>query len=180
MKLIIIYGPEATGKLTIAKALAQQTRFRLFHNHISVDVAKVLFDFGDEAFSQLIWDVRLLVFEHAARANVPGLIFTWAYSHPDFLPYLDRIKSVLAVYDVEMCYVFVSCSVEELKRRVIQQDRSIVGKINSIEALEKQLDKKNHQVIPGTLSLIIDNTDLSPADAAQIIMAHYQFEKSED
>ena len=152
MKLIIIYGPEATGKLTIAKALAQQTRFRLFHNHISVDVAKVLFDFGDEAFSQLIWDVRLLVFEHAARANVPGLIFTWAYSHPDFLPYLDRIKSVLAVYDVEMCYVFVSCSVEELKRRVIQQDRSIVGKINSIEALERHLDKKKHQVIPSTHS----------------------------
>jgi deoxyadenosine/deoxycytidine kinase len=180
MKLVIIYGPEATGKLTIAKTLAHSTGFRLFHNHVSVDVAKVLFDFEDEAFSQLIWDVRLLVFEHAARAKVPGLIFTWAYSHPDFLPYLDRIKSALANYDVELCYVFVSCSLEELKRRVIQQDRSIVGKINSIEALEKQLDKKNHQVIPGTDSLIIDNTNLSPEDATRLIMSHYQFEKSEE
>ena len=76
--------------------------------------------------------------------------------------------------------MFVSCSVEELKRRVIQQDRSIVGKINSVEALERQLDKKHHQVIPDTDSLIIDNTDLAPEDAAQLIMAHYQFEKSED
>jgi len=49
MQLVIIYGPEASGKLTIARALAQQTHFRLFHNHISVDVAKTLFDFGDEA-----------------------------------------------------------------------------------------------------------------------------------
>ena len=123
--------------------------------------------------------MRLLVFEYAARAHVPGLIFTWAYSHPDFLPYLDRIRSTLAEYQTEICYVFVSCSVGELKRRVIQHDRSIVGKINSVEALERQLDKKNHQVIPGTDSLIIDNTDLSPEAAAQLIMPHYQFEKSE-
>jgi shikimate kinase len=176
MKLVIIYGPEATGKLTIAKVLARQTGFRLFHNHVSVDVAKVLFDFGEEAFSQLIWDVRLLVFEHAARAKVPGLIFTWAYSHPDFLPYLDRITSTLANYDVELCYVFVTCSLEELKRRVIQQDRGTVGKINSIEALERQLDKKHHQVIPGTDSLVIDNTNQLPEDVAQKIIVHYHFE----
>ena len=176
MKLVIIYGPEATGKLTIAKVLAQQTGFRLFHNHVSVDVARVLFDFGEDAFSQLIWDVRLLVFEHAARANVSGLIFTWAYSHPDFLPYLERIKSALAKYPVEICYVFVSCSVEELKRRVLQADRGTVGKINSIEALERQLDRKHHQVIPGTHSLIIDNTNLLPAEVAQKIVVHYHFE----
>jgi hypothetical protein len=176
LKLVIIYGPEATGKLTIAKALAQQTGFRIFHNHVSVDVAKVLFDFGEEAVSQLIWDVRLLVFEHAARANVPGLIFTWAYSHPDFLPYLDRVKSVMAKYPVEICYVFVSCSIEELKRRVIQADRGSVGKINSIDALERQLGKKNHQVIPGTDSLVIDNTNLLPEDVAQKIIVHYHFE----
>ena len=179
MKLVIIYGPEASGKLTIAKALAQKTGFRLFHNHVSVDVAKALFDFGDEAFSQLIWDVRLLVFEYAARAKLPGLIFTWAYSHPDFLPYLDRIRSVMANYQVEICYVFVSCSVEELKRRVVQQDRSTVGKINSIEALERQLDKKNHQVNPDTDSLVIDNTNLSPEDVAHKIMARYHFETSQ-
>ncbi|MBV7333655.1 hypothetical protein KFU94_36565 [Chloroflexi bacterium TSY] len=64
MKLIIIYGSEASGKLTIAKQLAEKTGFRLFHNHVSVDVARSLFDFGDEGFSELIWDVRLTVFEH--------------------------------------------------------------------------------------------------------------------
>jgi shikimate kinase len=176
MKLIIIYGPEATGKLTIATALAQQTGYRLFHNHVSVDVARVLFDFGEDAFSQLIWDVRLLVFEHAARANVPGLIFTWAYSHPDFLPYLKRIQSAMAHYPVDICYVFVSCAVEELKRRVLQQDRSLVGKINSVEALERQWGRKNYQAIPGTDTLVIDNTSLPPEEVVRQIIAHYQLE----
>ena len=180
MKLVIIYGPEASGKLTIARALAQKTGFRLFHNHVSVDVAKVLFDFGEEAFSQLIWDVRLLVFEHAARAKVPGLIFTWAYSHPDFLPYLERIRTVMANYQAEICYVFLSCSVEELKRRVLQPDRNTIGKINSIEALEKQWGKKNYQVIPGTDTLVIDNTLMPPAEVVQQIMTHYQFEISRE
>jgi shikimate kinase len=180
MKLVIIYGPEASGKLTIARALAQKTGFRLFHNHVSVDVAKVLFDFGEEAFSQLIWDVRLLVFEHAARAKVPGLIFTWAYSHPDFLPYLERIRTVMANYQAEICYVFLSCSIEELKRRVLQPDRNTIGKINSIEALEKQWGKKNYQVIPGTDTLVIDNTLMPPAEVVQQIMTHYQFQISRE
>jgi hypothetical protein len=54
-----------------------------------------------------------------------------------------------------------------------------VGKINSIEALERQLDKKNHQVIPDTDSLVIDNTNLSPEDVARKIMARYHFETSQ-
>jgi deoxyadenosine/deoxycytidine kinase len=127
MKLVIIYGPEASGKLTIARALAQETGFRLFHNHVSIDVAKVLFEYGADAFSQLTWDVRLLVFDHAARAGVSGLIFTWAYSHPDFLPYLEQIRTVIEKHHGEICYVFVSCSIEELRKRVLQPDRGIVG-----------------------------------------------------
>ncbi|MBI3942357.1 MAG: AAA family ATPase [Chloroflexi bacterium] len=164
MKLVIIYGPEATGKLTIAKKLAEETGFRLFHNHVSIDVARTLFDFGDPEFSALTWDVRILVFEYAAKANIPGLVFTWAYSHPDFLPYLQRIREVMDKYQGEIYYVFVTCSVEELKRRVLQADRNQTGKINSVEALERQLQKKNHQVIPDTETLVIDNTALSPAE----------------
>jgi shikimate kinase len=173
MKLVIIYGPEATGKLTIAKVLARETGFRLFHNHVSIDVARTLFEFGSEELSQLTWDVRMLVFEYAARSNIPGLIFTWAYSHPDFLPYLNRVRTMIKRYQGEICYVFVSCSVDELKRRVLQPDRSMLGKISSVDDLERQLHKKNHQVIPDTDTLVIDNTDLSPEQVVRKIMMHY-------
>jgi shikimate kinase len=180
MKLVIIYGPEATGKLTIAKALAQATGFRLFHNHISIDVARSLFEFETAEFGALNWAVRLLVFEHAAKANLPGLIFTWAYSHPDFLPYLNQLRAAVAPYQTEICYVFVSCSVEALQERVLQPDRQVAGKINSIEALTRQLRRKNHQVIPDTDTLAIDNTHVSPAAVVQQIIDHYQFQAAED
>jgi hypothetical protein len=173
MKLIIIYGPEATGKLTVAKKLAAETGFRLFHNHISVDVARTLFDFDTKEFSDLIWDVRLLVFEHAAKANFPGLIFTWAYSHPDFLPYLNRIKTVVTRYRGTIHYVFVSCSVEEAERRVVQKDRSTVGKITSVESLQRQFQKKHYCVIPDTDTLAIDNTNLAPDEVVNRILTHF-------
>ncbi|MEM7128862.1 MAG: hypothetical protein AAF702_21185 [Chloroflexota bacterium] len=173
MKLIIIYGSEATGKLTIAKKLAEKTEFRLFHNHVSIDVAKVLFTFGMEGFSELVWDVRISVFEHAAKWNIPGLIFTWAYSHPDFLPYLERIQTAIDTYGGEIYYVYIHCSYEELKRRVIEADRADVGKINSVAELKRQRELKNHQPIPDTDSLMIDNTSLSPDAVIEKIINHY-------
>ncbi len=69
---------------------------------------------------------------------------------------------------------------EELKRRVIQRIAARVGKINSIEALERQLGKKHHQVIPGTDSLVIDNTNLLPEEVAQKIIVHYHFEPDQE
>jgi cytidylate kinase len=37
MKLLFLYGPAASGKLTIARELTTLTGFALFHNHLVVD-----------------------------------------------------------------------------------------------------------------------------------------------
>ncbi|MBU0661005.1 ATP-binding protein [Patescibacteria group bacterium] len=176
MKLIIIYGPEASGKLTIAKQLSRKTGFRLFHNHISVDVARSVFDFGTTGFKNLIWDVRHLVFETAAKSQIDGLIFTWAYSHPDFLPYLKNIQAIMEKYDGEIHYVFLSCPIDVLEKRVIQDDRAPVGKIATVEKLRSQMKAKNHVVIPGTNTFVIESGNISPEAAVEQIIRHYNFE----
>lgn len=173
MRLIVIYGAEATGKLTVAKQLASETSFRLFHNHISVDVARVLFSFGDEGFSELVWDTRELVIDHAARANMDGLIFTWAYSHPDFLPYVSRLREIIRRNAITAHYVYLTCDLSERKRRVSSAGRIEAGKIASIEALERQMAKKNYDLIPDSDSLIIDNSDLSPTEVSNLIASHF-------
>ena len=48
MKLIIIHGAPAAGKLTIANELGRLTGFKVFHNHLSIDCVKPVFDFGTE------------------------------------------------------------------------------------------------------------------------------------
>jgi chloramphenicol 3-O-phosphotransferase len=176
MKLIIIYGAEASGKLTIAKKLAEKTTLKLFHNHISIDVGKVLFNYGEDAYNELVWKVRLLVFESAAKNSLPGIIFTWAYSHPDFQPLLNRLLVSIKPYNVDVHYVYVSCSQEMLEQRVVSQDRLKIGKISTIEGLHKQQIAKNHVEIPNTASLILDNTDMPPDEAADMIISEFKLE----
>jgi len=168
MKLILIHGAEATGKLTVAKSLASMSGIGLFHNHLSVDVTRTLFKFGDPRFSDLIWDVRLTVFEHAARANI-DLIFTWAFSYPDFMPDLERIRAILDKYESTICPVFLSCDEDERERRVISAERH--NKINTVERLREQAGVKNYRPIPDSLE--VDNTKISAEVAALSIAKHF-------
>lgn len=57
MKLILIYGPEASGKLTVAGELAAITGYRVFHNHVSIEVARSVFHLGTEEFAELSWAI---------------------------------------------------------------------------------------------------------------------------
>ena len=36
--LIMITGPQAVGKMTVGQELAKLTNFKLFHNHMSIDL----------------------------------------------------------------------------------------------------------------------------------------------
>src|SRR5580658_3884413 len=89
MKLIFIYGLPATGKLTVAVELAAMTGYKLFHNHLAVDLLLSVFDFGSAPFVELREEIWLCVFAAACEAKIPGLIFTFAPEatvRPEFIP----------------------------------------------------------------------------------------------
>ncbi len=50
MKLVIIYGAMAVGKLTTAKELAKDTKYPILHNHLTRDVALNFFEFNKEGW----------------------------------------------------------------------------------------------------------------------------------
>ncbi|HQZ99074.1 MAG TPA: AAA family ATPase [Thermoflexales bacterium] len=173
MKLVIIYGAEASGKLTVARALAQRTGYRVSHNHLSADLATSVFEFGSPGHSELVVSARALVFQTAAKYGVEGVIFTWAFSYPDFMPHLERIRAALKPYDTQILYVHLFCSDEERRRRVLAQDRKKFGKVNTLEQLEAAARRKRYGAIPDTNSLEIDNTHLDADAAAERIIAHF-------
>ena len=59
-------GPHRALK-AVATELQRRTSFRLFHNHLTVNAMRSVFDFGTDAFSEVIHRLRLDVFETAAR-----------------------------------------------------------------------------------------------------------------
>ena len=45
MWLVFLHGPPGSGKLTVGRELQSITGFRLFHNHLVVDLLESLFEF---------------------------------------------------------------------------------------------------------------------------------------
>lgn len=44
--LIMITGPQAVGKMTVEQELAKLTNFKLFHNHMSIDLVNNFFSYS--------------------------------------------------------------------------------------------------------------------------------------
>ncbi len=173
MQLIIIYGSEAVGKLTVAKELAQLTSYPIFDNQYFNDLVLPFFDYGTEEFTNIIQKTRSLMFDEISKSRIPGVVFTWAYSHPEFQPQLAKIRDIIGKNNGTIHFVYLQCTEEELYKRVVSPDRTEKGKIDTTEKLERQRARKNHAEIPGTNSFVIDNTDLSPTDAARNIASHF-------
>jgi chloramphenicol 3-O-phosphotransferase len=170
MKLIFLYGLPASGKLTIARQLAAITGYKLFHNHLVVDTLLSVFDFGSPPFVELREEIWLSVFAEACRADLPGLIFTFAPEatiRPSFIP--EAIETVTA-NDGKILFVEITCPLEELKRRLSAESRHHHGKLTSVEFFEKlyqagALDA-SHMPQP---QISVDSSQMSPSEAASTI-----------
>jgi hypothetical protein len=58
MKLLFLHGAPAAGKLTVAKAVLGLVPGRLFDNHVAVDTALTVFEFGAPGFWELVHNIR--------------------------------------------------------------------------------------------------------------------------
>ncbi len=131
MRLLWIYGLPATGKHTIAQHLAALTGYKLFHNHLAVDLLLSVFDFGSEPFVTLREQIWLSVFEQASATALPGLIFTFAPERtvrPSFLP---AALDVLARNNAEVDFIELTCPLPELKHRLDSPSRQRFQKLTS-------------------------------------------------
>jgi hypothetical protein len=77
--------------MTVGHELAKLTGLRLFHNHMSIDLALNFFEFGEEPFFRLVSEFRRRIFEEVADSDLPGLIFTfvWALDHEGDRKFID-------------------------------------------------------------------------------------------
>lgn len=66
MKLVLIFGNGAVGKMTVGQELTKITDLRLFHNHMAIE--PVLEVFG-EFNTNVIMKIRRVVFEEFAKSD---------------------------------------------------------------------------------------------------------------
>jgi hypothetical protein len=93
MHLVILFGPQAVGKMSVGRELARRTPYRLFHNHATIEPLLEVFDWGTPAFETLKLEFRRRVIEEAVASGMPGLVFTfvWALELPEDAAYVEEL-----------------------------------------------------------------------------------------
>lgn len=175
MELVVVCGPPAVGKLTVGKELARLTGFRLFHNHLTVDLVGSVFESGTAPNVRLREAIWLTVFDYACRYDLPGLVFTLAIASWSPTPEFPANIEQLIDGHGAVRYVQLTCTREELLRRVIQPSRAAYDKVNDTDTLEGWLDDGSIRLpqLERADVLCIDNTCLAPAEVARRIVDHF-------
>ncbi|MGE0056782.1 MAG: AAA family ATPase [Dehalococcoidia bacterium] len=167
MKVVMLYGAPGVGKLTTGKALQRITGYRLFHNHLTVDLVAAVFDFGTVAFREVREQIWLDVMRRAAREQVPGLIFTFVFE-PTVLPgFVERLTAVLTSEGATLHPVELRCEVNENLRRVQAPDRAHYLKTRNAADVRSGIEAGVFlapTAIPGTIG--VDITSSQPEETA--------------
>lgn len=183
MKLLFLFGNSAVGKMTVGQELSSITPFRLFHNHMMIE--PVLEIFG-QFRGDIIQKLRAVILEEFGKTDHYGLIFTYmmAFDMPSEWDYLQRVKDAMGVTEDDVYYVeLVAPQNIRLERNVTENRLKHKASKRDIEASNQRLirDDQNHRMeslpgeIPSSNYIRIDNSNLSPADAAQLIKERFRF-----
>lgn len=170
MWLVFLHGPPGCGKLTVGRELAELTGFRLFHNHLVVDLLNSVFEFGDAPFVELREQIWLDVFRHGCAAET-SLIFTFAPERtvrPDFP---ERAAATVLGSGGRVLFVELSCPEPELERRLADPSRAGFGKLQSAERYRQLRDARSFEFPPLPADLRIDTGSLDARAAAEVISA---------
>ena len=74
--LILVCGPQAVGKMTVAESLRDKLKYNMMMNHDSIEMSDKIFGFGTPAQREFNAVFREKAFELAVKHNV-DLIFTY-------------------------------------------------------------------------------------------------------
>jgi hypothetical protein len=185
MRLLLLIGPPAVGKMTVGRALADRSTYRLFHNHHTIELLLDVFDYGTPAFRTLNGEFRRRVVEEAAAAGT-DLVFTFVWAmdladDADWLadfaaPYGDEVAVVELVADLDTRLARNRTEhrlAEKRSKRDLDWSDTNVRELEAAYRMTSSpgLDAPGERLLARWPHLVIDNTDLSPDETADRILA---------
>ncbi|MEK7471175.1 MAG: AAA family ATPase [Patescibacteria group bacterium] len=180
MKLIIIFGPQAVGKMTIGHELEKITSLKLFHNHMPIELVSPFFSYSTETGKKLVKLIREEIFKEVASSDLEGLVFTylWYFDEKKDWDYLENLVNLFKDKGAEIYYVELEADTEERIRRNKTEHRlehkptkrNIEWSENNLKKseLEHRLNSKEGEIKEKNY-IRINNTNLSPEVVAQKI-----------
>ncbi len=184
MKLIIICGPQAVGKMTVGHELEKITNLKLFHNHMPIELVNPFFSYGTDVGKKLVRFIREEIFKAVAVSDQEGLIFTyvWYFDDPKDKEYLESLVKIFKDNNSEIYFVELEAEEDERIKRNKSEHRLEHKKTKrNIEWSENQLKSstKEHRVnskegeINEKNYLRINNTFIESQDVAAMIKERF-------
>ncbi|WP_433594860.1 AAA family ATPase [Lysinibacillus xylanilyticus] len=186
MKLVLIFGPQAVGKMTVGQELAKMTDLKLFHNHMTIDLVSHFFSYSTTEGKRLVNLFRQEIFEEVSKSNLYGLIFTfvWAFNMQEDWDYVDDIAKLFESRGGTVYFVELEADVvERLERNKSSNRLEHKPSKRDIEWSEKDLkssmEKYRLNSLEGEINyanyLKINNTNLSAEKVALNIKEAFHF-----
>ena len=185
MHLLLILGPPAVGKMTVGRAVADRSDYRLFHNHHTIELLLDVFDYGTPPFRTLNTEFRRRLLEEAATAGT-DLVFTFVMgmdeqAEADYLerlvePYGDRVAVVELVAGLDTRLVRNRTEhrlAEKKSKRDVDWSDTNVRELDADYRMtaEPGRDAPGERLLARWPHLAIDNTELSADETADRILA---------
>ena len=181
--LVVITGPMAVGKMTVAEELKKRIGYHLMINHDSIEVSDKIFGFATPSQKEFNLLIRKAAFATAVKYD-ESMIFTVAtdFDRQEEFAILDGLRKQFEASGGGFYFIELSASLEErLKRNVTPHRLSMKRSKQDIEWSNNDLIKgetrhrlnskngetwfKNH--------LKINNENLLPEQVADMILKNY-------
>ena len=177
MKLIIIIGAGAVGKMTVGQELAKITDLKLYHGHMCIEMVIEIFG---KRNNKAVTRIREVIFDEFVKSDLYGMIFTfmWAFDRQEDWDYINNLIDIFQRENADIYYVELvapqEIRLERNKTENRQRNKASKKDINFSTSLILKEDA-NYRLVSneGELTfenyLKIDNTNLSPDDVAKMI-----------
>jgi len=180
MKFVLLFGPQAVGKMTVGQELAKITDLKLFHNHMTIDLINPFFDYSTKEGKRLVHLFRMEIFESVAKSDLDGLIFTyvWAFNSQSDWDYIDKVSHIFESRGGTVYFVELEADIDERLERNKTPNRleNKPTKRNiewSEDDLKKSMEKYRLNSLDGEIKrkeyIRINNTNLSAQEVANVI-----------
>ena len=167
---ILIYGPPAAGKLTVATCLAERYDMKLLDNHLTLDVALRLFSFGTKECWELVERMRLDLLGAAGRAGL-DVVSTLVFSHPGDRGHVGRLLEASDSAGAATTFVQLRPPRPVLEERVMRPSLQGTRKVRDVAVLGRMLEQYDLLTPIHEDDFSIDNSELAAEEVAAMIAA---------
>ena len=178
--LILICGPQAVGKMTVANAIKEKTGYAVSTNHDSLEMPSRIFGWGTDSFKELRNLIRKEVFNLSIKNNV-NLIFTYIidFNDENDCKYVDELKNKYEKAGGKFYLVELETGLDERLKRNVTEERLLAKPTKrdierSNNELIDSMDKYRMNSIDGEIKyrnyIRINNTNLSPDEVADLVI----------